>query len=240
MRTRRGGKHAGRADDAKSETTAATAADTASAEVARRSTEAPQVPAETSSAHELDDPYEGERSADDSDHVGTDPSIRPRRSFSMARAFAYGVLPALALVLAMGAGFLKWQDSSVRNDDLAESESVQTAKSATVQLLSYSPDTVDRDLGSASDLLTGEFKNSYTSLIADVVIPGARQKHISAVATVPAAASLSANPNHAVALVFVNQTLTVGADAPSDTASSVKVTMDKVGGHWLVSGFDPV
>jgi len=35
----------------------------------------------------------------------------------------------------------------------------------------YKPDTVDTDLGAARDRLTGEFKDSYTSLTHDVVIP---------------------------------------------------------------------
>jgi len=43
-----------------------------------------------------------------------------------------------------------------------------------------------------------------------------------------------------VALVFVNQTVIVGTDPPSATASSVRVTMDKIGPRWLISGFDPV
>ena len=85
-----------------------------------------------------------------------------------------------------------------------------------------------------------DFRDSYTSLTNDVVIPGAKQKQISAVATVPAVASVSADPRHAVVLVFVNQTVIVGQDAPTDTASSVRVTMDKAGGRWLISKFDPV
>ena len=56
----------------------------------------------------------------------------------------------------------------------------------------------------------------------------------------PAVASVSATPNHAVALVFVNQTVIVGTGAPTATASSVKVTMEKVGDRWLISKFDPV
>jgi len=31
----------------------------------------------------------------------------------------------------------------------------------------------------------------------------------------------------------------VGTGAPTDSASAVRVTMDKIGGHWLVSAFDP-
>ena len=156
------------------------------------------------------------------------------------RVLAFGILPVLALVLGAAAGFLKWQDSSVRNADIVRIESVQVAKDATVRLLSYKPDTVDQDLGSARELLTGEFRDSYTQLINDVVIPGSQEKQISAVATVPAAASVSAEPNKAVVLVFVNQTVMVGTDAPTATTSSVQVTMERAGDGWLISEFDPV
>jgi Mce-associated membrane protein len=165
---------------------------------------------------------------------------KPKRRIQWARVFAWGVLPAVALLLAMGAGYLKWMDNSVRNSDVARTESMQAAKDSTIALLSYKPDTVEQQLGAARDLLTGEFRDSYTSLTNDVVIPGAKQKQISAVATVAAVASASAEPNHAVVLVFVNQTVAVGQDAPTDTASSVRVTLDKVGDRWLISKFDPV
>jgi Mce-associated membrane protein len=165
---------------------------------------------------------------------------KPKRKIQWARVVAFGVLPAIALVLALGAGYLKWMDNSVRNDESARDESLKAAKDSTVALLSYKPDTVEQQLHAARDLLTGDFRDSYTSLTNDVVIPGAKQKQISAVATVPAAASVSANPRHAVVLVFVNQTVIVGQDAPTDTASSVRVTMDKVGDRWLISKFDPV
>lgn len=165
---------------------------------------------------------------------------QPARSVDWKRVMAFGVLPGLALVLALTAGFFKWQDNSVRDADKARAESVQVAKDSTVALLSYKPDTVEQQLGAARDLLTGEFQESYSSLTHDVVIPGAKQKQISAVATVPAAASVSADPNHAVVLVFVNQTVVVGADAPTDTASSVRVTLEKHGDRWLIAKFDPV
>jgi Mce-associated membrane protein len=168
------------------------------------------------------------------------PTAKPVRPVDWARVVGYGVLPGLALVLALAAGFLKYVDNSVRSSDVARSESMQVAKDSTIALLSYQPDKVKEQLNDARNLLTGDFQNSYTSLINDVVIPGAEQKRISAVATVPAAASVSAEPNHAVVLVFVNQTVIVGADAPTDTASSVKVTLDKHGDKWLISEFQPV
>ena len=162
------------------------------------------------------------------------------RRVRWSRAIVYVVLPALALLLASAAGFLKWQDGSAREAGAARAESVRAATDSTIALLSYKPDTVEKDLDAARGRLTGTFLSAYTSLTHDVVIPGAKQKQISAVATVPAAASTSATGNHAVVLLFVNQTVIIGQDAPTNTASSVRVTLDKVGGRWLISQFDPV
>jgi Mce-associated membrane protein len=163
-----------------------------------------------------------------------------RAGVDWARVAAYGVLPALALILAMAAGYLKYVDNSVREDGTARIQSVQAATASTVAILSYRPDKVEQQLNDARNLLTGEFRDSYTSLINGVVIPGAKQQQISAVATVPRAGSVSADPSHAVVLVFVNQTVVVGTGAPSSTASSVSVTLDKVGDKWLISEFTPV
>lgn len=163
-----------------------------------------------------------------------------KRRINWSRLLVFGVLPILALLIAAATGFLKWQDAWNRSSRAAEIEAVAAAKDSSVAILSYQPDNVEKNLGAARDRLTGKFKDSYTQLVHDVVIPGAKKDHISAVATVPAAASVSANPNHAVALVYVDQTVTVGDDAPTDTASTVRVTMDKVGNRWLISSFDPV
>lgn len=192
------------------------------------------VPADTDT---VDD--EATTVATDATEESTEPA-KPRRRIQWARVFAFGVLPAVALLLALGAGYLKWMDNSVSDEGKARIESMQAAKDSTIALLSYKPETVEQQLGAARDLLTGDFRDSYTSLTNDVVIPGAKQKQVSAVATVPAVASVSADPRHAVVLVFVNQTVVVGKDAPTDTASSVRVTLEKVGDRWLISKFDPV
>lgn len=150
------------------------------------------------------------------------------------------LLPALALILGLGVAYLKWLDGSARESQTAAEESVRVASESTIAILSYHPETVDRDLKAAAGRLAGDFQQQYTQLVTDVVAPGAKQQHISAVATVPAAASVSATGSHAVVLVFVDQTTTIGNDAPTATTSSVRVTLDKVGGQWLISQFDPV
>lgn len=203
----------------------------------------PEVTDAESSAVELDAPAEETVAAEETapaDETEAATAAPAKRSIEWPRVLAYGILPGLALVLALGAGFLKWQDNSVRDGDSAAVESVQAAKDSTVALLSYKPDTVEQQLSDARSLLTGDFQQAYTDLTTDVVIPGAKEKQISAVATVPAAASVQADPNRAVVLVFVNQTVVVGSDAPTDTASSVRVTLEKSGDRWLISAFEPV
>lgn len=174
------------------------------------------------------------------DATAPEPAEAKGRRINWSRQLAYTVLPGLALLLTVAAGYLRWDDSSIGGSATARTESVAAAKESVIALLSYRPDSVEKDLGAARDRLTGTFRDSYSQLIHDVVIPGAKQRHISSVATVPAAASVSASSNHAVALIFVNQTTVVGTDSPTDSASCVRVAMDKINRHWLISGFDPV
>jgi Mce-associated membrane protein len=162
------------------------------------------------------------------------------RRFRWTRAVAYGLLPALALLLAPAAGYLKWQDASAHDSQVSGADAVRAATDGTIALLSYKPETVEKDLEAARTRMTGTFLNAYTSLTHDVVIPGAKQKRVAAVATVPAAVSIRASADHAVVLLCVNQAVVVGQDASTTTASSVRVSLDKIGGRWLISQFDPV
>jgi Mce-associated membrane protein len=239
-----------------STTEAVEAPETPDAVEAPKTTDAAEAP-ETTEAAEAPETTEAAATADvetaEYPEEPTESAEVPKdakRKTNWSRVFAFGVLPTLALLLALAAGFARWEYATSNYGALppAASEqkpspamdSIAAAKDSTIKMLSYKPDTVEQQLNSARDLLTGEFRDSYTSLINDVVIPGAKQKQISAVASVPAAASVSADPTHAVVLVFVNQTVVVGQDLPSDTASSVRVTMDKVDGRWLISEFEPV
>ncbi|CAN3131230.1 hypothetical protein ACNUDN_25335 [Mycobacterium sp. smrl_JER01] len=162
----------------------------------------------------------------------------PRRS--LTDVLTFGVLPLVILVLAIAAAFLKWQVISTQAEVTAANDSVRAASEGTVALLTYGPDSVGTDLVAARENLTGGFRDAFTTLTDDVVIPGAIQQRIVSTATVSAAAPISATAHHAVVLIFVNQTTTVAEDAPTETASSVKVTLDNVDGSWLISDFAPL
>lgn len=157
-----------------------------------------------------------------------------------ARVLIFGVAPALALVLALGVGYLKWQTGSAQQNRAAAAQSVAAATETTIAILGYRTDTVEQDLHAATGRLTGTFRDDYLKLIDDVVIPGATDKRVSTKVTVPAAASLSADAHRAEVLVFVNQETTFGTETPSNSVSSVKVTLEKDNDRWLVSQFEPV
>lgn len=167
-------------------------------------------------------------------------SPRPRRVRDFKKAVVWGVLPLLAFALAIAAGFFKWQNATMESSEVAGVRALQVAKEGTVAMLSYQPDTVEQNLTKARDFLTGGFRESYTSLVNDVVIPGAREQQISAEAKVAAAATVSAEADRAVVLVFVNQTTVIGDGPPSDLASTVRVTVEPVGDRWLISDFTPI
>jgi Mce-associated membrane protein len=165
--------------------------------------------------------------------------VQQSSRFSWTRLLVAG-LPVLALILALGVGYLKWLDGTARESRAAADASAKAASESTVAILSYKPETVDHDLKAAADRLAEPFRQQYTQLVNDVVAPGSKQQHITALATVPAAASVSATGKQAVVLVFVDQTTTIGNDAPTQSTSSVRVSLEKVDGRWLISQFDPV
>lgn len=166
-------------------------------------------------------------------------SVRSTPPRSWPAIIGLYALPALALLMAFGVGYLKYEVGTARDGQRAALESVQVAVEGAVAMLSYTPDTAEASLAAASDRLTGAFRESYSSLTHNVVIPGALQQNISASATVVAAASVSATENHAVVLLYVNQSLLVGQDAPTATSSVVEVNLDRVDSRWLISGFTP-
>ncbi len=195
---------------------------------------------EQASAAEQGGPAESAAEEDTIESSGGQDSVGQERRSRWQRFMAYALLPGLALMLAIGAGYSKWWAATATDVPSVRAQSLQAATEGTVAMLSYRPDNVDTTLGAARERLTGDFRDAYTKLVNDVVIPGAKQKQVTAVATVAAAASVSASETHAVALVFVDQTVTVGTEAPTDTASSVRVSLDKVRDRWLISQFEPV
>ena len=147
----------------------------------------------------------------------------------------------LATVLVLASAWLSWDASQRRAAEQAGNEAAQAARDSIVAILSYQAATAEKDLGAAAqDRLTGKFLEDYTQLITTVVVPNAKQQGITAAAQVPAAAVVSAQRERVVVLAYVDQTTAVGKQAPLQAKSSVRVSMERVDGRWLISGFEPI
>ncbi|MGV0811800.1 hypothetical protein ABQF34_07525 [Mycolicibacterium boenickei] len=161
---------------------------------------------------------------------------RPR---ARSRVSAAVVLAAVALVLALAAGVLRWQIASHNASDVARAESAEAARDITVQMLSYETETVEEQLNAVRERLTGNFLGSYTAM-TDEIIPAARAQQIAAIADVPRIGVVNAEPDNADLVLFVNQAVQVGGQMPQKTPSVVRVTMVKDGDRWLMSEYEPV
>lgn len=176
-------------------------------------------------------------------------ATRPKRSVvgGVGRnARRHWVAVALTVALIASAALTGWMFFSVYKPDRstdteAMQSAIRAASDGTVALLSYSPDSLDKDFAAAKSKLTGSFLSYYTQFTEQIVAPAAKQKAVKTQAAVVRAAVSEIGPNSAVVLVFINQT-TQSKDRPdaSFINSSVRVTMQKIDGGWLISSFDPV
>ena len=156
-------------------------------------------------------------------------------------------LPALLALLVLASAALAacllyfWYRPDRATDAPAAKSAIAAASDGTVAILSYSPDTLDRDFASAKSHLTGDFLSYYNKFTQEIVAPAAKQKSVKTNAVVVRAAVSELHPDSAVVLVFVNQS-TVSGDRPEPTlnSSSVLVTLTKADGKWLISSFNPV
>ena len=108
-------------------------------------------------------------------------------------------------------------------------------------LLSYSPDTLSRDFSNAKSRLTENYLAYFQQFADQIVGPSAQRGQVTTSATAVKAAVLELHPNTAVVLVFVKQkTASKEKPEPVVTSSSVRVTLTKVNGSWLIEKFTPL
>ncbi|WFR72313.1 h domain protein [Prescottella defluvii] len=152
-----------------------------------------------------------------------------------------GLAGVLVLALVIGVGWLGWGYLQDRATEQARTDAVQAASAQAAAMLSYNYNDVDQQLAAAADGLTGEFKADYDKLAKETIAPGAKDKKITVQATVQAGSIVSATPDDAVVLLFVNQ-ITTSAEMPDSatTGSRVRMEMHKEGDRWLTGRLTPV
>jgi Mce-associated membrane protein len=167
-----------------------------------------------------------------------------RRSARVMAGRIGAILLAAALVASAGAAawvYFKQYRPDRETNDAAATVVLDAAKTGTVSLLSYSPESLDKDFATAKSHLTGDFLSYYTQFTQQVVTPAAKQKSVKTSAAVVRAAVAEMHPDSAMVLVFINQN-TTSKENPDGAfaASAVKVGLNKINGAWLISSFDPV
>jgi Mce-associated membrane protein len=209
-----------------------------------------KAPDETGDAVELTEPAdadEAESPADADIAEGPDETAEaaaPRRARRGVARYVGVILVVAALVISAGvAGWLYFNQFRVDQQTNADAANValEAAKTGTVALLSYSPDTLDKDFAAAKSNLTGDFLSYYTQFTEQIVTPAAKEKQVKTAASVVRAAVSEMHPDSATVLVFVNQ-VTTSKENPDGAfaASSVKVGLKRIDGRWMINTFDPV
>jgi Mce-associated membrane protein len=185
--------------------------------------------------------------AEDIDNPGAAPGRLKRFAAQVKKRSSGKVLfIALALLVVASVGLLGGLFYSLYlpdrdTDGAAAKAAISAASDGTVAVLSYSPDTLDRDFSSAKSHLTGDFLTYYNQFTQQIVAPAAKQKSVKTNAVVLRAALSEFHPDSAVVLLFVNQsTQSKERPEPTLTSSSVVVTVTKADGKWLISSFNPV
>ncbi|WP_351222463.1 hypothetical protein [Streptomyces sp. NPDC002133] len=163
------------------------------------------------------------------------------------RRVVSAVLAVLALVALIASVVLVAEYTDARQTDQARREALAAAQKAAPVVLSYDHRRLDRDFAAARAHLTGAFRDEYGRTTAKVVAPTAKKYQGVVEATVarppgggaPAASVVSASPDRAVVLLFVNQvTRSTQVAGPRVDLNRVRMTLTRTSDGWKVSGVD--
>ena len=192
---------------------------------------------------EVDDSVTEVPAEDDDSPKRTEPG-RPSWSRALRTVKVVPVILVLLLLISGGVAtwlyFERYQPNQQTDPSVARAV-VSAASDGTVALLSYSPESLDKDFATAKSHLSGDFLSYYNQFTEQIVAPAAKEKSLKTTAHVMGAAVSELHPNSAVVLVYVDQS-TTSKDRPDPTedASSVLVSMTRVNGNWLITKFDPI
>lgn len=161
-----------------------------------------------------------------------------------------GILTAVLCVLLVAglvaAAMLGWRYREGVRADQARGQALAAARQSAPVVLSYDYRHLDRDFATARNRLTGHFRDEYRKTTTTVVGPTARKYHGVVKATVaqptggtPAASVISASPDRAVILLFVNQVTTSTQVSGSRVdLNRVRMTLTLTADGWKVSAVD--
>ncbi|MEV4544002.1 hypothetical protein [Micromonospora echinaurantiaca] len=188
-----------------------------------------------------DDPPAGDEPSATDEPAAADGTAADRPAVDRAgagrRRALVGLLVVLLAAALAGAGFYGHRWYTVRAVEEAHQAAVAAARQASVDFVSVSAASVDRDLQRISAGATGEFKDEFTRGQAQVRAAVVENK-VDSRGSVLRAGLVSGDRNRAVVIVAVDATVK-NAKAPEGRPSHYRIQLDMVrdrdSGEWLVS-----
>ncbi|MFF2552980.1 h domain protein [Nocardia sp. NPDC058058] len=158
-----------------------------------------------------------------------------RRTILIAAA---AILFVAAAVVGSLTGYGYWSDVQAEK---ARTDAVAAARHTVETMSSYQFENIDTEMPKAADNMDGDLRDTYLKLIAQTVIPTAKEKKINVQATVQASGVISTTRDSATVLVFMNS-VTTSESLPQGTITSSRLRVDltKHGSHWLATEVKPV
>jgi Mce-associated membrane protein len=149
-------------------------------------------------------------------------------------------LTAVAVGLAAGVYYFQYRTDR-QIDTTAAATAKKAAEDGTIAVLSYSPQTLSDDITKAKSYLTGDFLKYYTHFTDQIFAAAAQQQQVTTTASVERAAVSDLHPDSAVVLLFVDkESSSRDKPAPETKPATVRATMKKVNGSWLIAQFEPL
>jgi Mce-associated membrane protein len=157
-------------------------------------------------------------------------AVRPPRQRWALWAAAVVIVCALAAAAVQG-----WQWDQQRRLETARQQALAAARQTTVNFVTISAATVDRDLQRVADGATGDFKDEFTRSMPQVRSAVVENK-VDSQGSVLRAAVVSADRSSAVVLVAVDATVR-NVNAPDGRLAHyrIRVNLATVGSAWRVS-----
>ncbi len=179
-------------------------------------------------ADEDDRPLKGKRNKSKIDKA-------KRRRRPWKQYLRRSALPLLLVASLAVSGFLGWKQWQEHQVKLAGQQAQQAAINYAQVLTSIDSNNVDQNFRQVLDGATGEFKDMYTQSsvqLRQLLIDNKATAH----GVVVDSAIQSESTNKVVVLVFIDQTVTnMQVPDPRIDRSRIKMTMEKVDGHWRAS-----
>lgn len=165
--------------------------------------------------------------AEDTTDSGTGAKVRWRRP---------RVLLAVLLIAVVlgGVVFVAVQYLSLRSAEAARAEALGAATEFATNLSSYDFNDLEGNFSGVTENATGRFAEQYSQVGANLTELIKQHKAVSE-GTVLAAGAVEAEDDHAVVLLFVDQTITnTNSPQPRVDRNRMRMTLVRQDGRWLV------